>query len=156
PEPGRRRREPRVHPGGQRAHRPRARLHPRRRPDPGDGPGRPAGRRRRLRVRRGRRRGPGPVVHQLLPGLAGGRSPPPHLAGGRGPRRRLTPAVLAVVDARARRDTALEGREPPFPPRSKTQPGGATVMRMYVAGEWIDKPETIPVENPYDRSVIDT
>jgi acyl-CoA reductase-like NAD-dependent aldehyde dehydrogenase len=29
-------------------------------------------------------------------------------------------------------------------------------MRMYVAGEWIDKPETIPVENPYDRSVIDT
>ena len=29
-------------------------------------------------------------------------------------------------------------------------------MRMYVAGEWIDKPQTIPVENPYDRSVIDT
>ncbi|MBI3457171.1 MAG: aldehyde dehydrogenase family protein [Candidatus Rokubacteria bacterium] len=29
-------------------------------------------------------------------------------------------------------------------------------MRMYVAGHWIDKPQTIPVENPYDRSVIDT
>lgn len=29
-------------------------------------------------------------------------------------------------------------------------------MRMYVAGQWIDKPRTIPVENPYDRSVIDT
>jgi acyl-CoA reductase-like NAD-dependent aldehyde dehydrogenase len=27
---------------------------------------------------------------------------------------------------------------------------------MYVAGQWIDKPQTIPVENPYDRSVIDT
>jgi acyl-CoA reductase-like NAD-dependent aldehyde dehydrogenase len=29
-------------------------------------------------------------------------------------------------------------------------------MRMYVAGQWIDKAETIRVENPYDRSVIDT
>jgi len=29
-------------------------------------------------------------------------------------------------------------------------------MRMYVAGQWTDKPQTIPVENPYDRSVIDT
>jgi acyl-CoA reductase-like NAD-dependent aldehyde dehydrogenase len=29
-------------------------------------------------------------------------------------------------------------------------------MRMYVAGQWIDKPQTIPVENPYDRSVVDT
>ncbi len=29
-------------------------------------------------------------------------------------------------------------------------------MRMYVAGQWIDKTQTIPVENPYDRSVIDT
>ncbi len=29
-------------------------------------------------------------------------------------------------------------------------------MRMYVAGQWIDKAEKIPVENPYDRSVIDT
>jgi acyl-CoA reductase-like NAD-dependent aldehyde dehydrogenase len=29
-------------------------------------------------------------------------------------------------------------------------------MRMYVAGQWIDKADTIPVENPYDRSVIDT
>jgi acyl-CoA reductase-like NAD-dependent aldehyde dehydrogenase len=29
-------------------------------------------------------------------------------------------------------------------------------MRMYVAGEWMSKPQTIPVENPYDRSVIDT
>ena len=29
-------------------------------------------------------------------------------------------------------------------------------MRMYVAGQWIDKAQTIPVENPYDRSVIDT
>ncbi len=29
-------------------------------------------------------------------------------------------------------------------------------MRMYVAGQWIEKPQTIPVENPYDKSVIDT
>jgi glyceraldehyde-3-phosphate dehydrogenase (NADP+) len=29
-------------------------------------------------------------------------------------------------------------------------------MRMYVAGQWIAKAETIPVENPFDRSVIDT
>ncbi len=29
-------------------------------------------------------------------------------------------------------------------------------MRMYVAGQWIDKPETIDVTNPYDNSVIDT
>jgi glyceraldehyde-3-phosphate dehydrogenase (NADP+) len=29
-------------------------------------------------------------------------------------------------------------------------------MRMYIAGEWVTKPATIPVENPYDRSVIDT
>src|SRR5215471_3266782 len=29
-------------------------------------------------------------------------------------------------------------------------------MRMYVAGQWIDKPQSIPVENPYDKSVIDT
>ncbi len=29
-------------------------------------------------------------------------------------------------------------------------------MKMYVAGEWVDKPETIEVRNPYDNSVIDT
>src|SRR5262245_47228890 len=29
-------------------------------------------------------------------------------------------------------------------------------MRMYVAGQWIDKKDTIPVENPYDKSVVDT
>jgi acyl-CoA reductase-like NAD-dependent aldehyde dehydrogenase len=29
-------------------------------------------------------------------------------------------------------------------------------MRMYVAGQWIDKAQTIPVENPYDKSVVDT
>jgi acyl-CoA reductase-like NAD-dependent aldehyde dehydrogenase len=29
-------------------------------------------------------------------------------------------------------------------------------MRMYVGGQWIDKPQTIPVENPYDKRVIDT
>src|SRR5215470_4668721 len=29
-------------------------------------------------------------------------------------------------------------------------------MRMYVAGEWVSKPQSIPVENPYDHSVIDT
>jgi glyceraldehyde-3-phosphate dehydrogenase (NADP+) len=28
-------------------------------------------------------------------------------------------------------------------------------MKMYVAGQWIDKPETIDVTNPYDNSVID-
>jgi acyl-CoA reductase-like NAD-dependent aldehyde dehydrogenase len=29
-------------------------------------------------------------------------------------------------------------------------------MKMHVAGQWIDKPQTIPVTNPYDNSVIDT
>ena len=29
-------------------------------------------------------------------------------------------------------------------------------MKMYVAGEWIDKPQTIEVRNSYDNSVIDT
>jgi len=29
-------------------------------------------------------------------------------------------------------------------------------MRMYVAGEWVEKKETIAVENPYDLSVVDT
>jgi acyl-CoA reductase-like NAD-dependent aldehyde dehydrogenase len=29
-------------------------------------------------------------------------------------------------------------------------------MKMYVAGQWVDKPETIEVRNPYDSSVIDT
>jgi acyl-CoA reductase-like NAD-dependent aldehyde dehydrogenase len=29
-------------------------------------------------------------------------------------------------------------------------------MKMYVAGEWIDKPDRIEVRNPYDDSVIDT
>jgi acyl-CoA reductase-like NAD-dependent aldehyde dehydrogenase len=29
-------------------------------------------------------------------------------------------------------------------------------MKMYVAGEWIDKPQRIEVRNPYDNSVIDT
>jgi acyl-CoA reductase-like NAD-dependent aldehyde dehydrogenase len=29
-------------------------------------------------------------------------------------------------------------------------------MRMYVAGQWIDKPQKINVENPYDKSVVDT
>jgi len=29
-------------------------------------------------------------------------------------------------------------------------------MKMYVAGQWIDKPQTINVLNPYDNSVIDT
>ncbi|MGH7318083.1 MAG: aldehyde dehydrogenase family protein, partial [Candidatus Rokuibacteriota bacterium] len=29
-------------------------------------------------------------------------------------------------------------------------------MRMYVAGQWVDKTQTISVENPYDRTVIDT
>jgi acyl-CoA reductase-like NAD-dependent aldehyde dehydrogenase len=29
-------------------------------------------------------------------------------------------------------------------------------MKMYVAGQWIDKPQTIDVLNPYDKSVIET
>jgi hypothetical protein len=29
-------------------------------------------------------------------------------------------------------------------------------MRMYVGTDWIDKPETIEVQNPYDNSVLDT
>jgi acyl-CoA reductase-like NAD-dependent aldehyde dehydrogenase len=29
-------------------------------------------------------------------------------------------------------------------------------MKMYIAGEWIDKPQRIDVRNPYDNSVIDT
>src|SRR5437773_11821883 len=33
---------------------------------------------------------------------------------------------------------------------------GRRTMKMYVAGQWIDKPQTIEVRNPYDNSVIDT
>ena len=29
-------------------------------------------------------------------------------------------------------------------------------MRMYINGEWVDRAETIPVVNPFDKSVIDT
>lgn len=29
-------------------------------------------------------------------------------------------------------------------------------MKMLVAGEWVDRPQTIPVHNPFDNSVIDT
>src|SRR3972149_8849410 len=29
-------------------------------------------------------------------------------------------------------------------------------MKMYIGGQWIDKPQTIPVVNPYDQSLIDT
>ena len=29
-------------------------------------------------------------------------------------------------------------------------------MKMYIAGEWIDKAETMDVVNPYDGSVVDT
>jgi acyl-CoA reductase-like NAD-dependent aldehyde dehydrogenase len=29
-------------------------------------------------------------------------------------------------------------------------------MKMFVAGQWIDKPRTVPVTNPFDGSVIDT
>ncbi|MGH7312251.1 MAG: aldehyde dehydrogenase family protein, partial [Candidatus Rokuibacteriota bacterium] len=29
-------------------------------------------------------------------------------------------------------------------------------MKMYIAGEWIDKPQRIEVHNPYDNSVVDT
>jgi acyl-CoA reductase-like NAD-dependent aldehyde dehydrogenase len=29
-------------------------------------------------------------------------------------------------------------------------------MKMYVAGQWIDKPQTIEVRNPFDNAVIDT
>jgi acyl-CoA reductase-like NAD-dependent aldehyde dehydrogenase len=29
-------------------------------------------------------------------------------------------------------------------------------MKMYVAGQWIDKPQKIEVRNPYDNSVVDT
>src|SRR3989337_291123 len=29
-------------------------------------------------------------------------------------------------------------------------------MKMYAAGQWIDKPKKIDVVNPYDNSVIDT
>ena len=29
-------------------------------------------------------------------------------------------------------------------------------MKMYIGGKWLDKPETIPVLNPFDQSVIDT
>src|SRR5712691_1583416 len=35
-------------------------------------------------------------------------------------------------------------------------PSGGKNMKMYVAGQWIDKPKTIDVFNPYDNSVIDT
>src|SRR3990172_11400682 len=33
---------------------------------------------------------------------------------------------------------------------------GDTSMKMYVAGQWIDKPKKIDVLNPYDDSVVDT
>src|SRR5688572_28118749 len=33
---------------------------------------------------------------------------------------------------------------------------GRAVMKMYVAGAWVDKPQTIEVRNSYDNSVIDT
>src|SRR3990172_8905965 len=33
---------------------------------------------------------------------------------------------------------------------------GDTSMKMYVSGQWIDKPKKIDVVNPYDNSVIDT
>lgn len=29
-------------------------------------------------------------------------------------------------------------------------------MKMYVGGQWVDKPRTVPVTNPFDGSVIDT
>jgi len=29
-------------------------------------------------------------------------------------------------------------------------------MKMYVAGQWITKPQQIEVRNPYDNSVVDT
>ena len=29
-------------------------------------------------------------------------------------------------------------------------------MKMFVAGEWVDKPKAIEVRNPYDDSLIDT
>ena len=29
-------------------------------------------------------------------------------------------------------------------------------MKMYIAGEWVDKAETMDVVNPYDGSVVDT
>ena len=29
-------------------------------------------------------------------------------------------------------------------------------MKMYINGNWVDKPETIAVLNPFDQSVIDT
>ena len=29
-------------------------------------------------------------------------------------------------------------------------------MKMYIGGNWVDKPETMPVLNPFDQSVIDT
>ena len=28
-------------------------------------------------------------------------------------------------------------------------------MRCDVAGEWVSKPQSIPVESPYDRTVVD-
>jgi glyceraldehyde-3-phosphate dehydrogenase (NADP+) len=30
------------------------------------------------------------------------------------------------------------------------------MMKMYIGGQWIDKPQTIPVVNPYDQLLIDT
>ena len=33
---------------------------------------------------------------------------------------------------------------------------GRSHMKMFVAGQWVDKPEKIEVRNPYDGSVIDT
>jgi acyl-CoA reductase-like NAD-dependent aldehyde dehydrogenase len=33
---------------------------------------------------------------------------------------------------------------------------GGDAMKMYVAGQWVDKPHKIEVRNPYDNSVVDT
>src|SRR6266850_1230034 len=33
---------------------------------------------------------------------------------------------------------------------------GRRAMKMYVAGQWIDKPQKIEVRNPYDDAVVDT
>ena len=56
---------------------------------------------------------------------------------------------VVVVDSPATGGVII-GRAPRLPTEEDVS------MRMYVAGQWIDKSQTIPVENPYDRSVIDT
>src|SRR2546422_9127818 len=91
--------------------------------------------------------------------------------------------VVGAYALRLRRRVRAEGAPPGALPRDRDQPrrvrlesarrraprrpgssasghvtpqGGQTAMKMYVAGQWIDKLQKIEVRNPYDNAVLDT